>query len=327
MIIPEQPTWKIQDSIKVQAFMACARRYFFEHVLGWRKEEPNIHLVFGQAVHLAMECFYPVGETPNLSAEAGVEAFNAFFEYYRKFFSEMSDDENSPKTPANFLRAIPLYISTYKPTDDFEILYSEVAGSVMVSDSRCLHLKMDLVARGRDEGIFSLEHKTGGRFSTGWANQWMQKTQINTYAFALSMMFPDEDTYGIKVNGMFIKDPPKLKLDGLPYANAKDTEFHRVPIQKTIPQLEDWLININFWLEFIEIEFDNLGEVQEDDEVMAAFPKNTESCGSYGGCLYQDYCSAWLNPLRKCESPPMGFKEEFWDPRSMREDAKKILDL
>jgi len=328
MLIPEIQTWKITDSTKLQSFLTCPRWYFFEHILGWRMEEPNIHLVFGISVHKAMEKIYLAGGKPDFSAATLTKAYEAFLDYYRKFFSEMSDDDNSPKTPANFLRALPLYAGTYNHIDnEFDVLHSEVAGSIMVSDSRCFHFKMDVIAKSVAEGIFSLEHKTGGRFSTVWARQWSQKVQIGTYAFVLACMFPDEETYGVKINGLFIKNPPKLKQDGTPYANSTDTEFHRVPIQKTIPQLDDWLWNVNFWMEFIEIEMDNLDKVKEDDEIMTAFPKNTESCNKYYGCPYQDFCVAWLNPLRKCQEPPMGFVTEHWDPRSKEEEAKEVVEL
>ncbi len=327
MILSPKPTWKIQDSSKVQDAMVCMRQYFFCHVLGWRHEDPNNHLVFGTAAHLAMERIYQKGERPDFSAEALTDGYKLFINCYRESFPEYTDEEYSPKTPANFLRMLPMYAATYKPIDTFEILHSEVAGSVMVSENRNIYFKIDMIGKGKEEGIFTLEHKTGTRFSSIWARKWLQKTQIGTYSYLLSMMYPDEDTYGVRINGLFIKNQPKLKLDGTPYANAVDTEFHRVPIQKTIPQLEDWLCNINFWLEFIEIEFDNLAEVKEDDEVMHAFPKNTESCDKYYGCPYADFCIAWLNPLRKCENPPLGFIEEHWDPRIKQETAKEVVEL
>jgi len=327
MPLKPSETWKVQDSTKVQSFMTCPRLYFFTYVLGWRQEEPSIHLVFGQAAHYALERFYQPGSRPDFSVEAAAEAYQAFLDYYREYFPDYTDEENTPKNPANFFRALPLYISTYRPIDIFDVLHTEVAGSVMVSDKRSIHFKVDVIARGREEGVFVLEHKTGTRFSSSWANKWTQKMQIGTYTYLLSMMYPDEPTYGLKINGLFIKSPPQLKKDGTPYANSTDTEFHRVPIQKTVPQLEDWLWNVNFWLEFIEIEFENLAEVDEDDEVMHAFPKNTESCDKYYGCPYRDYCLAWLNPLRKCEQIPMGFIEEHWDPRSKRETAKEVVEL
>ena len=327
MEVAEHYTWDVQDSSKIQDFMTCPRMYFFRHVLGWRREEPNVHLIFGQAVHLAMERIYPTGSKPDFSPLAIVEGFEAFKTCYRASFSDLSDDENAPKTPANFLRALPLYAATYKHLDTFDVLHSEVAGSVMVSDKRLIYFKIDTVGESKEDGLFILEHKTSGRFSSAWANQWSQKTQVNAYTYALSMLYPDRDTYGVKINGLFIKNPPGVKKDGTPKANATDTEFHRIPIQKTIPQLEEWLWNINFWLEFIEIEFDNLDLVNPDDDLMLAFPKNTESCSKYFGCPFRDYCLAWLNPLRKCKQPPLGFIEEHWDPRSKQENAKEVVKL
>jgi len=323
-MIKEQPTWQVQDPTKLQAYMVCARAYFYEYVLGWRLDEPNIHLEFGSALHLAMEHILLNG----FSAESLTEAYILFEKYYRDFFSPEMDAIYAPKTPANVMRALPQYAQQYAILDkDFDVVHTEVAGSVLIDETRKIYFKMDSIIADH-RGIFSLDHKTGSRFSPQWANQWAQKIQMGCYTHVLYCMYEKpEDIFGMVVNGLFIHNPPKMKKDGTPYAGAKDTEFHRVPIRKTLLQMIDWLATVNYWYDRLDKDFELLSHTQEDSEIMYAFPKNTESCSHYFGCKYRDYCAAWLNPIRKCEEPPVGFIEDHWDPREKQETAKKVVEL
>lgn len=59
---------------------------------------------------------------------------------------------------------------------------------------------------------------------------------------------------------------------------------------------------------------------------MMAFPMNDTSCTDFFGCPYHDYCMSWQNPLQRCGEPPLGFREEFWDPSAMETTHKKDLE-
>ena len=77
MTLKRVPEWDILDSSKIQSYMRCPRKYFFNHILGWSLEEEeqgaleisssgllaapkseirkSEHLVFGTAWHHSME--------------------------------------------------------------------------------------------------------------------------------------------------------------------------------------------------------------------------------------------------------------------------------
>lgn len=319
--ITEHETWKVQDATKLQAYMNCPRRYFYEYVLGWRSEIPNVHLEFGSAWHLAMEVFMDKG----LSAESAAEAYLKFEEYYRRFFDATWDEGNAPKTPSNALRALAQYVQTYQDVDDFEILHVEVAGSVAIGKDKPIYFKTDTICRGR-EGIFSLEHKTGGYFSTKWAAQWRQKMQVSVYSHVLFCLYEPEEVYGVKINGVFLTNPPQLKLNGEPRANSRDNEFHRVPVRKNLAAMQSWLYEVNEYYDQIQNDFQRLSETKEEDEVMTAFKRNTESCTQYGPCPFLDYCSIWHNPVQHADSPPVGYKVNHWDPRKI-EGVRETVEL
>jgi hypothetical protein len=321
-MLESKETWKVQDATKIQTFMRCPRKYFFEYVLGWKSTNPSVHLVFGEAWHLAMEKLLIDG----YSMENTVEAYKLFEECYREQFPPIMDPSNGVKIPSNALRALFLYIDHFEH-DNFEVLWTEIAGSVLVGENRVVHFKMDTIAKDKDGKIFSLEHKTSTRFSVQWADQWRQKMQVGVYSHVLHCLYSKGDILGIKINGAFITNPPRMKKDGTPYANDNDCTFVRVPIQKSMLAMEDWLVQVNSWLDRIDGEFRQLEKSSPSNSVLKAFPKQTEACTDYGGCPFRDYCSAWPNPLRHLDNPPAGFKEEHWDPRKNVEKAKKVINL
>ena len=312
MPISAHETWEVQDATKIQAYMVCPRKYFYEYVLGWRTKVPSNHLVFGTAWHLAMEVVLEEGTAPDSLAKA----YKAFESNYRETFDPTWDAGHSPQNPATVLRALPMYAEKYAD-DDFKVLRIEVAGSIPVDSRRVIHFKEDTICEGR-EGIFSLEHKTGSSYSDSWISQWPQKMQVGVYTHALYSMYPENQVWGVKINGFFPHAPMRMRKDGLPYKGAKDIEFHRVPIRRDIKSLNAWLWEVNRWLDNIEDDFQRLSESTEDDPIMEAFPKNTESCTKYGKkCDFFDYCTSWHNPLREAHEPPVDLHVQHWDPRNM----------
>ena len=63
-----------------------------------------------------------------------------------------------------------------------------------------------------------------------------------------------------------------------------------------------------------------LKDCKDSDDVLSAFPMNTTNCSKYFGCPYFDFCTAWPNPLKRCNETPIGIEIEFWDPT--REEVK-----
>ena len=297
--LTKHPTWDIYDSSKIQEFQTCPRKYFFRYILGWDSEYPNNHLIFGSAIHLAMEHLL----LNHYSDDSISEAFDLFLNYYRATFNEETDELFNPKIPSKVLPLLVEYCETYKRDfDEFDVLYTEVAGTVPLTDDRVMHLRQDAICKKKNGQIFSLEHKTLGRTpSRQWTEQWDLKTQIGTYTHVLYCLFPQEDVFGVVINALGI-----LKTKN---------SFLRHPIRKTEEMMGVWLWNTLYWLDLIHWNTSLLmNDCSEEDAVLTAFPMNTESCTKYFGCPYKDFCSTWVNPLRHCDEPPIGFKEVWWNP-------------
>lgn len=309
-LIPHE-TWTIHDATKIQTFMDCPRKYFYEFVLGWRPDTPNIHLEFGSAWHLAMEHLIATYENRGYEDHNILIAYEKLNEYYRRFFSEMHDEIYHPKTPAMALKALLAYALEYKH-DRFKPLYTEVAGSVTLNETHTLTFKIDSIIETSD-GVKSREHKTGSQLSRPWMDQWALKMQTGVYNHVLYCIYPREQVWGVEVNGTIF--------------SKKDIKFQRVPARRTISGMESWYWNAIDWCDAIMLEYARLERCRECDTTLRAFPMNTENCTKYFGCTYHDYCMAWANPLSRCDEVPMGMKVEFWDPREEELEAKTVFRI
>ncbi len=89
--VPPAPSWEVQDASKIKTAMECWRKYFFEYVLGWRHDQPNVHLVFGSAWHEALAMLYLSDFSLGNVKKAYYEGF---LPLYRDTFDEEDDEAN-----------------------------------------------------------------------------------------------------------------------------------------------------------------------------------------------------------------------------------------
>jgi hypothetical protein len=312
--IPYHPTWNVRDPSKMKDFHSCPRQFFYSHILGWRLDSPEIDLIFGEAWHEAMEYLL----LHDYSTGSMMAAIDAFMKVWRREFDPEMDDLHASKNPDGVLNALPAYCAQYQNDQkEFEVLYTEVAGSVPISEDRVLFFRMDSVLRNLEKGyIYSLDHKTTGRFSWMWDRNFMLALQNFTYTHCLHCMYPDQEVKGLEYNGA-----------GFEFLKTKGhrATFKRVPAWKTPDQMNVWLWEINDLCNNLDYEFERLASCKESDDVLMAFPRNEESCTKYRGCKFHDFCMAWSNPLQHCFEAPLGYKIEFWDPTE--KEATNKMDL
>jgi len=318
-MIEEHLTWQILDSSKLDTYLDCPRKYFYEYILGWRRDAPAHDLYFGNAWHIAREyqLIHGYGDVKG--------AYAAFLDFYRKEFPESTDEIYRPKDPMGVVFALTKF-SKERQSDlvENELLYSEISGTVPIDEKgRVLHYRMDSVMRRKeDDKIFSWDHKSAKRFSRQWAEKFHLSIQNGTYTHCLYCMYPVEQVIGIEFCGTefkYLKKGSKINPQGY------QINFQRVPAWKTPEQMNIWLWNVVDLVDSVEREMDRLADARNNDQVMMCFPMNTNSCTEYRGCAYHDYCLSWANPLQRCQEPPLGFKIEYWNPAEMETTNKKNL--
>ena len=317
----EHSTWSIVDSSKLDTFQRCRRKFFFEHILGWKQDMPTHDLYFGQAWHLAREYQLLHGY------DKVYEAFDVFEQFYREEFEEDTDELYRPKDPFAVLTALQkFHDERSSDLTENEILLTETSGTVPINDSgRKLYYRMDSVVRRRDDDrIFSWDHKSKkGSYNRQWSEKFQLSLQNGTYTHCMYCMYPVELVLGVEFCGCafeFLKRRSKTRDAGY------HITFLRVPAFKPPDQMNAWLWTVNELYSELDREMDRLSHCQDSDPVLMAFPMNDTSCTDFWGCRYHDYCISWQNPLQRAEAPPIGFKEEFWDPSAMETTYKKDLE-
>lgn len=302
------------DTSKLKDYQRCPRYFFYRHVLGWDTESPNNHLIFGSAWHLAMEHLLLNGYD-NLSI---LGAYDKFLNYYRAIFPPDSDALFGAKTPDNAFIALSHY-ANYAPYQrdltDNEVLYTEIAGKVAITEEAFIAFRMDSILRNKKTGkVFSREHKTGS-FLYLWDEQWSLDLQPSAYSHVLYCLYPYDEVDGVEMNGVIFM---KRKKDPI--------EFHRLNVRKTKDQMNVWLGRVRYLIWEIGREYDILMDTSDEDALLSAFPIRDTNCIYYNKlCPFMDFCLAWPNPLRRAYEPPIGFTRRIWNP--LEEEAKITFDF
>lgn len=318
--IPYHPTWDVTDSSKLTTFLSCKRKYFYEYVLGWRRDRVSNDLHFGHCMHYAMahimDNWHLILETDSLEPFVP-DAYRKFLVKYRDLIGPDEDLVNAPKSPGYVVEALVGYIERFRAQDrGMRVLFTEVAGSVPIGvdddgESIKLYYRLDtVVEEPHADAVYILEHKTtAGAFSKQWVAKWKMSHALATYVHVLHCLYPSNKVWGAKVNGIRF-----TKRDGPDYV--------RVPVRKSMVMMNAWLWEAREAVLSIRNEFDRLSKCSPSNSRMECFPCTGahEACSQYWGCPYIDFCSAWPNPLSRCKEVPQGFKVERWDPRSYEEE-------
>jgi hypothetical protein len=298
--VPTDQTWNIIDSSKLKTFCECRRKFFYEYILGWRSDRPNVHTFFGESVHLALEYLLLNGFTTKTTNEA----FDVFLNKYREQFPDESFDEiNSPKNPNRFYEALVEYVGLHRDFHEtFKVLSSEQSGQVAISSNFQLSYRIDVVLEKISNSTISLmDHKTGSMLTEAWRNQWLLSDQISTYFHAMKIKYGLEIVKEMLINGLFFK---KVKDN----SKVLKHEFEMLRIERTNIQMKNWLSSVNRICEELEEEMGLLATKPE-----TSFFRNTGHCIKFNAkCIYHDFCSYSRNFLET--SVPNGFKVEFWNP-------------
>jgi len=288
--------------------MACPRKYYFEHVVGWHPNLPDHHLWFGIAVHESLEYIYEqwrIEAPKTYSSDLMKAAFSVFLTKYREKYPEETDGEFSRyKTPIGFASILREYHSKYSISDNFDVIYTEVSGSVPVGetpDGKPLNFYFVLDTLCKDSsGYFILEHKTTQWSPKLWSETFDISIQVGAGNHVLHCLYGDE-TRGLIINGLVFK---------------KDPEVIRLPKFMSGKAMEEWLFQVEDLFRQIHLDHERLSETKPTDTVMKAFPKKETGCMQFNRvCPFHSYCANCTNPLRDAETPPPDFTIEFWDPR------------
>jgi len=321
-LVPRHPSWKVYDSSKLKTFETCPRKFFYKYRLGWESLKPNVNLVHGAAIHNGMEELYRAKADEGIFAAGSQRAYLAYLEEYTKSYNTDEDwDYNSPKNPEG---ASECFNNFPYELDKYKLIGTEVYGSVPISARRSLVGKLDVLLETED-GVMVIDHKTSKNALKDYTvDEHSTSIQFHTYyligmMYALAKGYSLENFQGILINYLTF---------GKNKARGVYCDFDRFLIKHTIPQLQQFMQEMNQIIDLIEWNDALLRKDKQHNNSMIAFPRRLSSCMDfYKRCSFFDFCKHTQNPLRFAKQVQPGFKINFWDPRGEKGKLVKLKGL
>ncbi len=304
--------WNVKDSSKTDTFMSCPRKYFYRYILGWTPDMNNIHLGFGTAWHLAVEHLARCHHLGLTKAHVD-EANDIFLASYRKEFDAEWDEDNAPKNPA-FAYLGLIAIANKLEKQNMNVLYTEIPGTISLTDDDVIHFKIDMIAEGLKGHDFHgqkfiVDWKTTKSATQSWRDQWEMAIQPKTYLHAINFLYGAENVAGVIMSGTIFR-------------KTKPIEFMDHHVGATPTGMMMWMWTMRHHFSLLKWCHEALAASSDEDDIMEAFPPNPSACTSkWGTCPFLSVCSNTPNPLQMCGEPPVNMKIEHWDPRDREEVA------
>lgn len=309
------------DNTRLTSFKTCQRKYYYEHVRGWRPDRKSAALAFGGSWHAAMDAVwgnYKVANSKDAKAHIISHAYGAFVEHWTSEGMPHPDaltpdelQDLAPRTPMIAREMLHAYVGARAhlfSDPSFKLIDIERPFAVPLdpNDTSLWYVgRLDKIFEYRGKAYVG-EHKTttsykkGGPFRNDFTDSFSPNSQIDGYLFALRMAYRDKAA-GVWVDAALVH---KEVHDG----------FKILPVDRQHAMIDAWLWETRNYIDQIEGNMAALAEREHDDvPYLAAFPKNTAACTNYGGCPFADLCKTIGNPAHE-KTPPLGYKYDLWDP-------------
>lgn len=299
----------VMDSTKLADYLRCERLFLLRNVLGLHSEFAEIDLIFGAAMHKALElCPDPkaIANLNSLKELIGDMEF-AFLSEYRKHIPE-TDDHLYIKNPAKATQIIHSYIrymAEYGPGIK-KVLGVEIPFNVRIGDIE-VHGTIDLIYEGEDGVIYIRDYKTAGAKYDFELESFMIRYQFSIYQIAVVALIGDTRDVTIEVVSLYVKGKH---------------EIGRTLIPRTLKYAESAMKEIERHLSNFDRDLRELREIVERDEPVdqhapfPIFPRRDTGCTAYMKmCPFAFTCTKGLNPLIWRNQLPAGFTRTLWDPR------------
>ena len=297
------------DSTSIKSVEKCLRYYFYKHIEGWQPRRKSVHLLFGGWYASALESYHnyvaqgmpPEDAVHEVVAEVMIETW----EYEADDAGDPIpgtghswESEHNTKTRANLIRTIVWYLDQFGEDDTCQTVIM-ADGAAGVEHSFQLDVDNGVIFSGHIDRLVEFGGKTyvqdqkttGTTITQRFFNQFNPDTQMSMYTFAGKALF------GVPVAGVMI--------DGAQIA-VGFTRFERGFSYRDTGSLNEWYDDAMYHVETAR------HATREN-----FFPKNTASCGNYGGCEFRHVCSR--SPSVREQFLKADFeKQPRWDPLESR---------
>jgi hypothetical protein len=258
------------DSTAIDAVKQCGRKHLFV-TQGWRSKGESVHLRFGSEYHRALRDY------EILKAE-GFDHDDAMADVVRSLLYRIHDwnPTHKQKNRETLVRSVIWYLEQFKDDPAKTWIMSDGKPAVEVTFSFELDFgpspnqpyvlcgKLDKIVIFNGD-LFVMDHKTTSALGASFASRFNPDNQVTLYTYAGKKVFM-APIKGVIINGC-------QPLVG-------GTNFERHIIYRTEEQIQEWLIDLDYWLT-------QAAWWAEKDY----YPHNDTSCHKFSGCEYRDVCA------------------------------------
>lgn len=294
------------NSSSLGLLLTCMRKSKYSLVDKWKSKTEGMPLVYGSAIHKAMEVFYSHGSRERtipadfdevaLTIAGGYTAPHKHFLYdaVQAFVTEGEPLRNLPDTDKRSLASgiwlLGHYFKTY--LHDTYIIHTDSKGplterfaSYVIFESERLKITLfgtiDFILRNEATGeILPGDHKTSSMMGMEFLNRVKPNHQYTGYAW-LARKCLDITSENFLINGIGVKARPLTARGGPP-------TFTRQITRRTDADFAEFIDVLKYAVEnFLRCEESGVWPLGHVD-----------SCSSFGGCSFLEVCSA-PNQLRE----------------------------
>jgi len=171
----------ILRSSKVNTFLHCRKRYYWEYVEFLTPKDTSVPLQVGTIVHKLLDLYHK-GELTVAIIEDLPNRIHTLF--------PTNSEELTEEIASEAARLVKGYLAKWGK-DDLQVISSEVMGEVEMPNY-ILRIRADGLARSSNKKLWRLEHKTTARMDSAYLNGLKAGIQGAMYDFVLDHLFKEE---------------------------------------------------------------------------------------------------------------------------------------
>lgn len=291
--LPDGRQW-VWNSTSLEPAKSCARKYYYQVVLGLRSKARSVDLEFGKHYATALERYHKY-------RAQDIDHENALYEVIALTLTETweGDRPREPNHPTKnrftLIRSIIWYLEEYREDPCKTIILAdgkpavELRFSFKLTDEIWLAGHLDRIVEYAGEYYVQDQKTTGSSLGSYYFNRYNPNNQMSLYSIASEVM------WATPVKGVMI-DAAQIAVGF--------TRFMRGFTFRTKGQSEEWLRDTQYAIEKIW------------DAERHGWPMNDSACMMYGGCEFRDVCSKDSSVRR--EFLATGFEERRFSPLEVR---------
>lgn len=300
-LLQATPTELELDNSTFEAIQTCPVAGLMR-LLKLKPRGPSAPLVFGGAVHAAMEYFFK-SEQPDLMTAVKVARTHAA----ENHLDDVADDKRNYDRLEQLIRVWFVYYKN-NPNKRYNLLVIDGKPAVelpfrvllgtLFNPMSCHDMpiywtgKIDLVDWDEvSQSAWVVDHKTASMMGESFVKEKVRSSQFLGYHFALQTLLPQLKVKGTKVNVFY---------------NAKTTvDIKPVELPTTWAAVQEWQT------ETVKVLRRAWFTLMDSD--LSAFPANRNNCvGKYGACRHYDFCNQ--HPANREKWLAGMYEHDSWSP-------------